>query len=203
MKLTHLALCAAASLLLGGCMSSLELAVRSCNNENMNIKARSQQCFRAGQIYHVEEPVDAQGNRIANDLALAAAYYLKGCKMDNAKACNNLASLLDEGVPGPNGFEPNPRLAFDYFEKTCEMDDGHPVGCASVGEMYMEGKGVQRDYAKARPYLEVGCEYEVAEACRLLGRLYRDGLGVSRSDATARTYDEWACYFGDDEACQQ
>ena len=203
MKLTHMALCAAASLLLGGCMSSLELAVRGCNDENKSVKARGDRCFRAGQIYHVEEPVDAQGSRIDNDLALAAAYYLRGCKLNNAKACNNFAVLLNEGVPGPNGIEPNPRMAFDFFNRACEMDDGQPAGCANVGELYLEGRGVQRDYAKARPYLEVGCEYEVAEACRLLGRLYRDGLGVGRNEITARTYDEWACYFGDDEACQQ
>ena len=198
MKSTHMVLGLAVSLLLGGCVTSLEKAERDCD------RGSGEQCYHAGATYHMGEPVDNQGNRIDNDSSKAAVLYRRGCdELDYALACNNLAILYYEGVPGQYGFEPNPRLAFDYFDKTCEMKNGDQIGCAYVGELYMEGKGVKRSYAKARPYLEVGCEYGVADSCRRLGRLYREGLGVSRSKTTARTYDEWACYFGDDEACQQ
>lgn len=197
MKLGQMALCLTAAALLSGCMTALERAEKDCDN------GEGRQCFRAGATYHLGEPVDPQGNRIPNDLPKAAVLYRRGCdELNDAFSCNNLGQLYSEGAPGPYGFDPDQRLATQYFDKACEMQDGTAYGCANMGEQYMEGKGVKRDYTRARTYLEVGCEYGIADSCRRLGRLYRNGQGVRKSQVTAATYDEWACYFGDDEACQ-
>ncbi len=62
--------------------------------------------------------------------------------------------------------------------------------------MYLNGTGVQRDYALARSYYEQAAARGSAEAMQGLGVMYQNGTGVPRDLTMARSYFAQAVAHG-------
>ncbi|OOQ18973.1 tetratricopeptide repeat protein [Helicobacter pylori] len=78
--------------------------------------------------------------------------------------------------------EPNPKELFDqgvksnkakdyiqakkYFEKACNLNYGG--GCFSLGDLYDDGKGVEKNLTKADQYISKACKLGDQEACEAL-----------------------------------
>lgn len=56
----------------------------------------------------------------------------------------------------------------------------------NLGELYFKGKGIEKNYDKARALLEKATDNEKANC--LLGIMYRDGIGVSKNIGKAKEY---------------
>ncbi|RVZ58843.1 sel1 repeat family protein [Helicobacter pylori] len=78
--------------------------------------------------------------------------------------------------------EPNPEELFDlgmlsydkqdfskarkYFEKACDLKYGG--GCGALGDLYDDGKGVEKNSIKAAQYVSKACKLGDQNACKVL-----------------------------------
>ncbi|WP_175498881.1 SEL1-like repeat protein [Phyllobacterium sp. CL33Tsu] len=69
-----------------------------------------------------------------------------------------------------------------------------------IGNRYMEGRGVESDYAKAIEWFDRAAERGFAPAEYRLGNFYEKGLGVTRDLAKAKSYYELAAGKGNASA---
>ncbi len=53
-----------------------------------------------------------------------------------------------------------------YFEKACNLNYGG--GCGALGDLYDDGKGVEKNLIKAAQYYSKACELGDQEACEAL-----------------------------------
>jgi hypothetical protein len=85
------------------------------------------------------------------------------------------------------------------YKKQC--DNGNSKGCSNLGSMYIQGKGVKKDYFKAVEYYQKACDLNSGDGCVLLGSMYGLGAGVKQSDLKAVEYYQKACDLDDGESC--
>ncbi|MGL2863472.1 tetratricopeptide repeat protein [Helicobacter pylori] len=53
-----------------------------------------------------------------------------------------------------------------YFEKACNLNCGG--GCGALGDLYDDGKGVEKNLTKADQYISKACKLGDQEACEAL-----------------------------------
>lgn len=129
----------------------------------------------------------------------SAAAYKKGCDLNDAGACNNLAVNYRDGI----GVEKNILLAKQYLTKACyDIEEGEGAACLSLGYMYSEGKGIKADQIKARAIYQKGCdEFEHAASCYNLAIMYEYGEGGAPDSKLEKAYYKKACEYGDEDGC--
>ena len=87
--------------------------------------------------------------------------------------------------------------AFEIFNELLKSGDKSVLN--TVGALYFLGKGVGRDYGKARKIFESGStlEPEISqEACLWLALMHMEGLGVKKSEETSQKYLQLTCKLG-------
>jgi len=84
-----------------------------------------------------------------------------------------------------------------------ECSEGRAAACTRVGVQFAFGtQGRQRDYQKARGFLEKGCAGRDANGCKELGVLYEYGRGVPKNPGEALRLYKIGCQGGVALACQ-
>ncbi|TPH63792.1 sel1 repeat family protein [Helicobacter pylori] len=112
--------------------------------------------------------------------------------------------------------EPTPKELFDlgvksseakdyiqakkYFEKACGLNNGG--GCGALGDLYDDGKGVEKNLIKAAYFYSKACELKESFGCGALAVLYINGQGVEKDLTKAAQYISKACKLGDQKACE-
>ncbi|GAA9876040.1 hypothetical protein VN0658_07850 [Helicobacter pylori] len=112
--------------------------------------------------------------------------------------------------------EPTPKELFDlgvksseakdyiqakkYFEKACGLNNGG--GCGALGDLYDDGKGVEKNLIKATYFYSKACELKESFGCGALAVLYINGQGVEKDLTKAAQYISKACKLGDQKACE-
>ena len=66
---------------------------------------------------------------------------------------------------------------FEEAKKNC--DKGNTNGCAKLGELYYNGRGVARSFYRAAKLNKKACDEGNNNGCFNLGMMYRDGDGVN------------------------
>ncbi|MDR2507268.1 MAG: sel1 repeat family protein [Candidatus Accumulibacter sp.] len=87
------------------------------------------------------------------------------------------------------------------FKKSC--DGGDAKTCTNLGVLYVTGKGVKQDYARAAELYAKACDGENARGCSSLGELYANGRGVGQDAAKARELYKKACDLWNARACNR
>ncbi|GAA7875501.1 hypothetical protein HpBT036_01160 [Helicobacter pylori] len=87
-----------------------------------------------------------------------------------------------------------------YFEKACDLKDGR--GCGALGDLYDDGKGVEKDLIKAAYFYSKACDLKEGDGCGALGGLYYNGDGVKQDFKKAVALFEKACKLGNQLACE-
>ncbi|MFT2605366.1 tetratricopeptide repeat protein [Helicobacter pylori] len=87
-----------------------------------------------------------------------------------------------------------------YFEKACDLNNGG--GCGALGDLYDDGKGVEKDLIKAAYLYSRACELKEGDGCGTLGGLYYNGDGVKQDSKKAVALFEKACKLGYKKACE-
>jgi localization factor PodJL len=77
---------------------------------------------------------------------------------------------------------------------------GNPKALFEIGDRYMDGRGVQSDYAKAGEWYALAADKGFAPAQYRLGNFAEKGLGVPRDLAKAKTYYQLAAEQGNASA---
>ncbi len=94
----------------------------------------------------------------------------------------------------------NDAEAVEYFQKACGR--GNMEGCARLGVMFQEGRGVSSDDLMAVKYYTQACDGENPAGCRSLGVMYEYGWGVGEDETEAMRLYLTACNDGDLKACK-
>src|SRR5580704_11064597 len=113
-------------------------------------------------------------------------------------AAAGLSSLL--AASGAGAADPHCKLG-DTADCTakCTKNDGE--SCASLGWMYVIGKGVTKSSAQALSYLQKGCTAGSSRGCVDLAYLYEWGIGVAKDEARALSDYKKACDSKDLYGC--
>lgn len=106
----------------------------------------------------------------------AQKYLKKGCELDNALACAELADIYDELHSG-DGHD-----SFNLYLKACQLKDG--FSCGHIGKIYFQGEKVKKDLQKAVFYLKQGCDLDDISACEQLADLYEKGKDEIKPDSS-------------------
>lgn len=106
----------------------------------------------------------------------AQKYLKKGCELDNALACAELADIYDE-LHSDDGHD-----SFNLYLKACQLKDG--FSCGHIGKIYFQGEKVKKDLQKAVFYLKQGCDLDDDSACEQLADLYEKGKDEIKPDSS-------------------
>jgi TonB family protein len=87
-----------------------------------------------------------------------------------------------------------------FYRLSC--DDGDAAGCNKLGEMYMDGRGVDQDDSYAFQFFQKGCDGGNAISCNHVGFMYTIGGGVEHDVNRAVQIYQKGCDTGDAHACQ-
>ncbi len=122
--------------------------------------------------------------------AVVLLLALSSCS-DDREAGRAQADNRQRAVSAPKGDavrKADSRKSRDPFARLQRLASGGDADAANaLGELYLAGKGVKRDYHKARRWFEKAAEQRHVKAQYNLGLIYREGLGVDRDleDAVA------------------
>ena len=144
--------------------------------------------FGVGVIY------DEGGDGVAQDFALAAAWYSKAARQGLAEAQFNLGHLYRLG----RGVEEDPRQAVAWYLKAATQ--GLAAAQYNVALSYETGSGAGQNYTVAAKWYRQAAEQGNLDAQLGLAALYRYGLGVPGDRDTAIAWYERAAGQGDPRA---
>ena len=162
--------------------------------------------FPDGYIYNVEIPQDTE--KADKWLRRVNHRQLNKTEKDRLEGNGLLSFTLNElsdGFMKQSKYE----KAIYWYQREAEM--GYRDAFCNLGEIYLEGKGISKDYQKARMMFEkailddehYGDGYSgqlKSKALCYLGIIYRDGLGVSVNKDKAKELRYRALEEGYDEA---
>ncbi|EMG83267.1 tetratricopeptide repeat protein, partial [Helicobacter pylori] len=86
-----------------------------------------------------------------------------------------------------------------YFEKACGLNNAG--GCGALGDLYDDGKGVEKNLIKATQLYSKACGLKDGDGCFNLGRLYYYGEGVEKDFKKALALFEKACDLNNSGGC--
>lgn len=69
-------------------------------------------------------------------------------------------------------------MDIEYWRE--KANKGLSAGLITMGECYLTGRGVEKNYAEAYRYLREAADKGVATGCYLLGIMFEEGLGVAQ-----------------------
>src|SRR5258708_27877635 len=84
---------------------------------------------------------------------------------------------------------------------SAECEKAKYASCNSLGLMYEEGDGAEKDAKRAEELYRRACDGGHANGCTNLGVLYQNGVGVSKDTRRAAKLYQGACDRGSFTAC--
>jgi hypothetical protein len=118
------------------------------------------------------------------------------CNGGNAPACFVLGSLVSGGA----GVATDPALAFELFQKSCELDWWR--ACGRLGVSYLVGQGTPVNPGLAIANFEKGCQGKNAASCLQAAQFYQSDKWGLKIEALAHQRLQQACDLGLQTACQ-
>ena len=129
------------------------------------------------------------------DYATALARFQTACDAGNARGCQTLGTLYQNG----EGVATDPKRAFDLFARACS--GGDPNGCFDEGWTYVKD-AVASSAQLAAPLFRQACDGGVAEGCGMLGQfLVKGAIGSAPDQTRGLVLLDRACHGGHQAAC--
>lgn len=146
---------------------------------------------REESLRRLEARADSGDARACFWLSSMLEQGTEGFTPDTARALALLRTAADSAyAPAMNylgyayavpllGLRQDPDSALMWIERAAMSPEPDPKAFNNLGMLLLTGRyGVQRDYGKARYWLEKGSELNVPTATATLARVYLEGLGV-------------------------
>ena len=138
----------------------------------------AQGCFSLGVLL--------TGGRLPRNPIGAARSFGHACEIGSTDACNSLTNLVKSDGDS-------------VLLEPCNHGDA--PSCFLLGSLYYEGRGVNRDLARAVSLYQQSCTAGLTRGCGALGESYLVGDGVPRDTIKARQILERACDAGYAQGC--
>ena len=119
--------------------------------------------YNLGRMYKIGKGVSLDWNK-------AVEWFRKSAKQSNRWADHELMTLKSDGF-------------VKWWQASAEQGNAHAQNM--LGNMYENGRGVTKDYAKAVEWYRKSAEQGYVYAQNNLGRMYENGRGVSKDYAKA------------------
>lgn len=133
------------------------------------------------------------GHGVSEDDAKAASLYRTAIAKGDGFGQWRLGVMIDEGAaPGTS------EQAVALFREAAARKS--PGATASLGVMYANGRGVERDYETAMRYYQAAARMGSAHGIEGIGVLYANGQGVARDMKEALAHWMVAASAGDSDA---
>lgn len=137
----------------------------------------------------------ASGIGTDKNIDKAIEYYTKAATLNNDDAINVLGYLYENGI----GFVKDIPKAISLYEKAIKLNN-NGFSLFNLGNLYYEGKDVQKNYSKAIYYFEQSAKQHNSDALLYLGIIYADGKGVDQDLSKAKNYFEKATNYNNPDA---
>ena len=125
-----------------------------------------------------------QGRGTEKNPDLAAECWRKAAALNHAPALVTLGMAYANGY---GGLEKNMEKAVENYGQAALLEDARGYYCMAV--CYDQGKGVEKDAAKAVAYARRAAEQQHSDACLFMGKAHLLGYGgVEKSPALAAPY---------------
>lgn len=136
------------------------------------------------EVWHDGQPLDTTVTPVNG-----FDFYGDSCDKGEAEGCLSLGDLYAE-LKHPL----DDQQAFEVYKKSCSM--GLAEACYRVSLAYRDGRGVDKDSARAIALLEESCEGKYFDACSGLGYSYQTGTGAEKDIIKASGLYKKACDGG-------
>jgi TPR repeat protein len=164
----------------GAARRAIELRTKGCAAND------PKSCFDLAYTYDH----DGEGEKV--DHPRAKALTEKACKLGALDACFNLGERKENAINEPEDLPG----AVAVFQDVCTR--GYASACGSLAFMYMGGKGVAKDPARATSLFGKGCSEACAWCCFEGAKLV---VASDRDAGTAKFRS--ACRWGDNRGCAE
>jgi uncharacterized protein len=121
---------------------------------------------------------------------------LLGLSMRSGATATDSQSTTQTAAPRATTEQPTVAQA---FQAACERGDG--VRCTELGMLYLEGRDVPQNDARAAEYFTRACTEDERAGCSSLGWLYERGRGVPQDEVRAADLYRRGCEGNWARAC--
>lgn len=137
-----------------------------------------------------------EGKGAEQDDVKAAKFFKQACDQKETFGCMHYALFLDKAR---GGLKEDPQKAAATMRAAC--DEGNPTGCTNYGVFLQNGRGVEKDSARALKLFKVGCDAGLGNGCFSAALLTSRGdAGPADPAAGAKLYER-ACQGGEWRSC--
>lgn len=152
----------------------------------------------ADTLYDIGERYRKGTGTIQKSLKRAVYWYEEAAKKGSRFAKNAIGYAY---YLGGNDFPQDLDKAYKWFSDMAKEGSGYAA--AYLGNMYREGKGVEKDIAKAVQWYEFATKQGMFVAWQFLGDMYYSGEGVAKNLCeAARCYQEYIKSQGIDKGAK-
>lgn len=131
--------------------------------------------FNIGVMY-------ANGLGVDRDMGVAMSWWGNAARQLHVRAAHNLALAMLAGEPIVNGERAKPDFTAILRYLKIGADAGYPNSEYTMGKLYADGVGVEKDERRAAElYLSASIK-GFAKAQYNLGKVYRDGVGMRKDE---------------------
>lgn len=138
---------------------------------------------------------------VKKDTQKAIEYSNKSCYLDKNKSLSG-DSCFNVGLYYLKNYKSDKDYAYSkalpYIALSCERLRFNPTACEFLAIYYITGEYVEKDLGKAKHYLELSCNKNLAESCFYLGEV----LAVDRYFVKAKEYYQKSCELGSKIGCK-
>ena len=141
--------------------------------------------YKIGDLYYF-------GNGVEKDYSLAKEWYEKAIMAGNETPLMPLGTIYY--------YRQDYEKAMEFYLKAAVDGNRHQhIAEARIGDLYMEGTGVEQDLSKTVEWYKKSAGHGYAFAMKVLGDLYAEGNGVKKDIVKAKEWYEKALEAGVDE----
>ena len=115
------------------------------------------------------------------------------CEKNNAQSCTKLGFYYAKDSTAKFS------EALVFLQKGCELKMG--IACFRIGNLYLEGKGVQKDVSKALKLYNEACDLNNSDGCYNLAVFYQNATNVERDIKKAKNLYQKASDLQNGLAC--
>lgn len=123
-------------------------------------------------------------------------WYEQACNLNNAAACNRLATQLANGIGPIQADQPR---ALKFYRQACELK--HEQSCTQAGLAYYQGLSVEIDLSQALEFFTKASKLQSPQGSLFAGVFYQKGLGVPADPTQALSYFKQACDLHNGAGC--
>ena len=157
------------------------------------VKGHAESCAEAGRNF-------ASGNGVGKDPAKAADYLKKALVIDpdNRTALETIEGLKAVASQGRSSAV-TAQLPIVLLQQDCNQ--GIAAACTSAALLYVSGKDVPQDLARAQSLLTSACAGNDGGGCGMLGLMNREGVGVPQNIPQAAKLFVKGCGLENAQSC--